>query len=199
MAQCVSTRDDLEALAAPERAVALAALAGSLHRIRRDERGRPIGVDEDLSLIERFGFTRADFQDVRPPLLPAAAPLDQLRAERLAELAAIRYQAETRGIAVDGLPVQTDRETRPNLIAAYAAAAGGLRAEGCVWKFADGVARAVSAETLMAMATAVLDHVQRCYDHEAVVAEIIRASDDPLALDLHTGWPGQSAPVPAQP
>lgn len=126
-------------------------------------------------------------------------PAEDLRAERLAELAAVRYQAETRGIEVAGLPVQTDRESRPNLIAAYAAAAAGLRAEGCVWKFADGVARAVSAETLMAMATAVLDHVQRCYDQEAVLAEIVRASDNPLALDLHTGWPGQSAPVPAQP
>lgn len=126
-------------------------------------------------------------------------PLDELRAERLAELAAIRYAAEVAGITVSGLPVQTDRESRPNLIAAYAAAAAGLRSTGAAWKFADGVARQVSAETLMEMATAVLDHVQRCYDHEAELAAEIRVSAAPLAVDLHAGWPVQSAPVPAQP
>lgn len=116
-------------------------------------------------------------------------PLDELRAERLAELAEIRYAREIGGTAYNGWPLNTDRASQGKAVGAYAMASNGLWPTGSAWKFADGVARALTAGQVQQMALSIAAHVQACFDREAALAETLRASLDPLSVDLMTGWP----------
>lgn len=116
-------------------------------------------------------------------------PVEELRAQRLAELAALRYVHETRGVTVDGLPMQTSREAQASLAHAYMAAQTGLRADGAAWKCADGAHRPLSNAALQALAGAVMRHVQACFDREAGLAGLIRASESPLEVEISQGWP----------
>lgn len=120
------------------------------------------------------------------PEIVAASPRHRFLLE---QLAAVRYGAETAGVAWRGWPVATDRDSRPNLIAAYQSAAAGLRQDGGVWKFADGVARPLTNAEVQSMALAVLAHVQRCFDREAELAAQVRAAIIPDEGVIVTGWP----------
>lgn len=67
----INTRDDLDAIAGtPEHAAFMAMLAGTLWRLEKDDANKTWVAVEDNSTIERFGFTRADFPDVKAPDLP---------------------------------------------------------------------------------------------------------------------------------
>jgi hypothetical protein len=121
--------------------------------------------------------------------------LDQLRAERLAELAAARYQHECGGTTWDDLPVATCRDSQGKASGLFLSVLSGVRADGAVWKFADGVARALTNTQAQALATAIALHVQACFEREAELASVISASEKPWAVDISTGWPSTTPPV----
>lgn len=107
-------------------------------------------------------------------------------ADRLGGLAERRWRAEVSGIVWNGLPIPTGRDDRANIMAEVLAMSLGLRPDPKLWKFADGVARPIGSDDLKAIALAMRAHVQACFDHEAAVAERIRAGEDP---DIEAGWP----------
>lgn len=92
----INTRSDLDALAGtPAHTAFLAALAGTIYRLEKDDARQAWATVQDTSAIERFGFTLDDFPGVRAPALPeyvvppVAVPMAiTMRQARLALLGA---------------------------------------------------------------------------------------------------------------
>ncbi len=113
-------------------------------------------------------------------------------AARKADLASIRWQRETQGIVVNGVPVDTSREAQATL-AALKAYASDLSPEDRIdFKSKSGWI-SLPACTVVVIAQAVLAYVQACYSHEKIVSQRIDAlTDQPESLadlDLSQGWP----------
>lgn len=71
----INTREDLDALEGTvEYAEFMALLEGSLWLIQRDDVNRRFVAIEDNSVIDRFEFTRSDFPNAKPPILPEWTP-----------------------------------------------------------------------------------------------------------------------------
>lgn len=58
----------------PEHVIFMALLSGTLWRLEKDDAAQAWVAIEDNSTIERLGFTRADFPDAQPPVLPEYVP-----------------------------------------------------------------------------------------------------------------------------
>lgn len=120
--------------------------------------------------------------------------LDAVCADLKAKVADLRWQAETGGMKVNGVLIQTDRESRGNLTGAALRADRALRngtAYEVRWKAADGWA-VFDASTILAVAEAAEAHVNACFVREAeIVAQVDAAVtiDDLRAIDLSSGWP----------
>jgi hypothetical protein len=122
----------------------------------------------------------------------AALPtLDELGAQKLAELAALRWERETGGTTVNGMPVATDAVSQTKYIGAVVGAQIDPNAV-INWKMADGTFVSLDAQAITAVAMAVRAHVQTCFNNEAVLKEEIEAAttaEEIAAVDLDTGWP----------
>lgn len=109
------------------------------------------------------------------------APVDHA-----AQIATARYQHETAGITVNGVNIDTHRDSQA-LITAAALSAVIDPAYVCVWKALSGPVE-LTAVQLIDIATAVRAHVQASFDREfqllAAVAEGIYTVDM-----LDHGWP----------
>ena len=101
--------------------------------------------------------------------------------EMLSQLKLARDAAIARGIEVNGLRVQTDDLSQQRLTAAAIAAQ--LDPSVIVrWKTADGSFVSLSASQIVAVALAVRNHVQSCFDREAALVAQIMASEDPSSV-----------------
>ncbi len=107
----INTRADLESLqGTPEYLEFLALLAGSLYRIEVDHAAMTWKSVEDDSMIQRFGFVRADFPNAAAPTLPVYVP------ERVEEL-----DPKLTGIEFDGVMCSATRDDQSGLMAALMA------------------------------------------------------------------------------
>jgi len=116
--------------------------------------------------------------------------LDDLRAD----VAARRYQAETGGTNVNGMQVNTDRESQA-LMTGAAVSAMLDSGYSVRWKTADGFVL-LNAEQLIGLSSAVRAHVQACFDREAELLGAIVDGTYTAAL-LEEGWPNEQVPGPA--
>jgi hypothetical protein len=119
-----------------------------------------------------------------PPLT-----IEEVRANKLAALAAYRYVQETAGIVVGGATIKTDRESQAMISGAKLYADLNLAAL-IDWKGADGWVQ-IDRTTLLAIGQAVGAHVQACFSNERVHAEAIAALTTVAeieAYDFTTGW-----------
>lgn len=104
----------------------------------------------------------------------------------LAAIADRRYQAETSGTTVDGMPINTERDSQALLTAAALQAT--LSPSYTVrWKTEGGFVD-LDAQQVIGLASAVRAHVQACFDREA---ELVAAVEDDSYIDsmLDEGWP----------
>lgn len=108
------------------------------------------------------------------------------QAEQLAAIAAKRFTVETGGIIVQGLPIDTSRDSQ-NLITGAALAADRDPAYRVKWKTAGGFVE-LSATQLLALADAVRKHVQACFNREADLADAVDDGTYQAAM-LEQGWP----------
>jgi hypothetical protein len=124
------------------------------------------------------------------PEPPPPPTLAELRAARLAELAAKRWAVETAGIVVAGHVVRTDRESQALISGAYQLAA--VEPEAVTrFKASSGWVDLSGAE-VQAVALAVARHVRQCFAREAELAAAVEAAEDEAeldAIDLTDGWP----------
>lgn len=106
--------------------------------------------------------------------------------EKKAAIAARRYQAETAGITFSGMPLATDRDSQ-GLINGAALSAYTDATYVCRWKTDAGFVT-LDATTLKAVAKAIRDHVQACFDREAVLLSAVSAGTYTDSM-LEQGWP----------
>ena len=116
--------------------------------------------------------------------------LDDVKSAKMADLAALRYQHETAGIAINDIFIKTDLESQAKITGAWSFSQlnPAVRVN---WKSAYGWIQ-MDATDIAAIAGAVATHVQACFSNERVHAEAIAAletSEAVAAYDLTTGWP----------
>lgn len=101
-------------------------------------------------------------------------------------IAARRFQAETGGAVVEGLTVNTERDSQSLLTgAAFAASLDpGYRIK---WKTGSGFVE-LTGEQVIALASAVRAHVQACFDREAELLGAVVAGSITVEM-LEQGWP----------
>lgn len=135
----------------------------------------PVGYEMiDATEDAVIGATRVDGVFV-PPVVPEP-PLDPV-----VHLAAYRWEKENGGVVVGGLPVLTDQFTRTNLIGARIRAMEDP-SYSVQWKTPAGFF-VLGAATIIAVADAVADHVQKCFGAEAAVLANIESYSDAAAIE----------------
>lgn len=120
--------------------------------------------------------------------------LAEMKQRKLDELADRRWQVETGGVSFGEMTIPTDRETSRLMIkTAYDRAREDPEYQIPNWKAANGVFVTLTNSMIIAIGDAVLNHIQACFDHEAVLTAAILAAEDEEALeaiDINSGWPG---------
>jgi hypothetical protein len=107
---------------------------------------------------------------------PSVEILADLKVDRRAEFAAIRYDEEVGGITYNGVRMHTDRESQSKYTAAIVALTA-TQQYPPVWKGIDGWLAISSAEDLMGLATAVNAHVAALYVKEAALDAQVEAAE----------------------
>ena len=109
-------------------------------------------------------------------------------------IAARRYIAETAGIEVYGIRIDTGRDSQA-LITGAALNAVIDPTYICNWKTPSGFVQ-LDAQTLIGVATTLRSHVQACFDREAELLEALDAGEFSEGM-LEEGWPNESVPAAA--
>ncbi|RAU40152.1 DUF4376 domain-containing protein [Pseudomonas sp. RIT411] len=102
-------------------------------------------------------------------------------------IAARRYQAQIAGTTLEGMPVDTSTDSQA-LITGAALAAVLDSNYVCRWKMADSTRVELDAKMIIAVASAVRDHIQACYDREAELLTAVADGTFSEAM-LQEGWP----------
>lgn len=111
-------------------------------------------------------------------------------------IASARYDHEVAGVTVDGLSIETDRDTR-NTILDKALAAVVDPAYFCNLKTATGFVE-VNAAQILTISSAIRSYVQRCFDREEELLVAVQAGTYSGDM-LGTGWPSQIFKTPELP
>lgn len=120
--------------------------------------------------------------------LPPEPTFDELKAQKKAEIAAARYEAETAGTTVNGVLIDTGRDSQA-LITGAALAAMLDDGYSLNWKTENGFIH-LTAPEIIAVAQAVRAHVQNCFDREAELCALVDAAKTAEDLDeILISWP----------
>lgn len=107
--------------------------------------------------------------------------LDELKAQKKQEIALARYEAETSGTTVNGVLIDTGRDSQA-LITGAALAAMLDGDYSLNWKTAAGFIH-LTAPEIIAVAQAVRAHVQACFDREGELVALVDAAQNAEELD----------------
>jgi hypothetical protein len=115
----------------------------------------------------------------------AIAPtLEMAKQVKTEEIAAARYAEETGGVQVNGVPIKTDHESL-TMINGAALQATQDPAYTCNWKTEQGFI-SLTTEQIIAVATAIRQHVQASFDKEAEKMTLIEAAETIEAVQAIT-------------
>lgn len=106
-----------------------------------------------------------------------------------------RYAAEIGGMVVEGMPLDTGRDSQA-LITGAAVSAMLDAGYSVRWKTQSGFVE-LDAEQIISVASAVRAHVQACFDREAELLAALDAGEFAPEM-LQEGWPDGSVPAPAE-
>ncbi|GHV50478.1 hypothetical protein FACS1894216_02750 [Synergistales bacterium] len=109
------------------------------------------------------------------PIPPETEVIEDMKVDKLVEIAAARWAEETGGVSLNGMSLDTSRESQA-LITGAALQATIDNAYACRWKTAQGFAE-LSAQQIIGAAQAVRAHVQACFDREAELAAAAAAAE----------------------
>lgn len=175
------------------RTVASARWADSAHRsIIAEIDGRSLHVPDDPANSDRRAI--AQWEAAGNVIAEPPAPtLAELKAQKLAALADRRWRAEVGGATVDGVTIQTDRDSQIKWSVVFGLAKLDPNYSVPNWKLPDGSFMPLANQQILDFSHAARLHVQACFDHEAALAAEIAAAADPAtleAVDIEAGWPG---------
>ena len=130
----------------------------------------------------------ADWTDVAPTAPDAewdgsgwVVPFSVLVERKKASIAQARYEAEIAGVTINGVSIKTDRESQ-GLLTGAALKAMQDNTYVCRWKGIDGFVE-LTAPQIIAIADAVREHVQSCFDHEAELLPLIASAETEAELE----------------
>lgn len=137
------------------------------------------GVDDALlaEVMTAWGETPT----VSDKPLPPEPTLDELKAQKKAEIAAARYEVETAGTTVNRITIDTGRDSQA-LITGAAVAAMLDENYSLNWKTTSGFIH-LTAPEIIAVAQAVRAHVQSCFDREGELVALVDAAQTAEELD----------------
>ncbi|MFD2677988.1 DUF4376 domain-containing protein [Camelimonas lactis] len=122
-------------------------------------------VECSAAVRQGWVYEGGELSEPPPPPPPSQADLAAYAADK-------RWQAETGGITVAGVPVATDDRSKTMIMGARIKAdADSSYTVG--WKGADGSFVSLTAPQIIAISDAVLAHVDACFAAEAAVAAAI--------------------------
>jgi len=113
--------------------------------------------------------------------LPPEPTLDELKTQKKSAIAAARYEAETAGTTVNGVLIDTGRDSQA-LITGAALAAVIDSSYSLNWKTENGFIH-LTAPEIIAVAQAVRAHVQTCFDREGELVALVDAAQTAEELD----------------
>lgn len=118
-------------------------------------------------------------------LITAQDKAASARAEKYADLANLRWQRETGGLALPGgMSIITTRESQAQIAGVVQSINAGLISEHVDWKLASGWQQLTTAQ-ITAVAGAVADHVKQCFAAErAVTAQMDAIAGDLSGFDI---------------
>ena len=112
-------------------------------------------------------------------------PIEPLKNDKLARLATKRWEVETNGITLNDMFIATDDRSKALIY-------GAKGREVSSFKISTGTFISLTSEQTSAIAEAVSNHVQACFDREKeLTALIITAenSEELNSIDINAGWP----------
>lgn len=141
---------------------------------------RAFDPDADEAFIPKGlnSISQAEFKALVAAKTPAVHPAQQI--------AAARFEHEIAGILVDGVPYETGRDSQA-MVAGAALSAVIDPGYVCNWKTRSGPVR-LDATKLIAVAIAVRNHVQACFDREKDLLLALDAGSFVESM-LTEGWP----------
>ena len=120
--------------------------------------------------------------------LPPEPTFEELKTQKKAEIAAARYTREIAGTTVNGVTIDTGRDSQA-LITGAALAAVIDSNYSLNWKTASGFIH-LTAPEIIAVAQAVRAHVQSCFDREGELVALVDAAQTAEELEeIVISWP----------
>jgi len=116
--------------------------------------------------------------------------LETLRRARLSALASRRWAAETGGMLFEGSRFATDEAAQTKYVGALLACQQDPQTV-LQWKTADGEFLRLDAPAVLRLVSAIRQHIQHCFDLEALRTAQIDAAADPgelARIDIESGW-----------
>ena len=133
-------------------------------------------------------YTPEEWEALHPTPTPPEPTLDELKAQKKSAIAAARYEAETAGTTVNGITIDTGRDSQA-LITGAALAAMLDENYSLNWKTTAGFIH-LTAPEIIAVAQSVRAHVQSCFDREGELVALVDAAETKEDLDeIIISWP----------
>lgn len=105
-------------------------------------------------------------------------PLAELQEKLLAKIAERRWQHETGGVVINGMPVDTSDRSKTLIVGKYRKAEKSAPGATFTWKTNAGPVQ-ITAATMIAIGDAIEDFIQDCFDREAVLIPAANALTEP--------------------
>jgi len=123
---------------------------------------------DDIFSISNTHVVAQDGQAVEAgTIIRTSTPLTaKARTDKKGQIAASRYGSETSGVTLNGMTVKTDRESQSMLNGAFALVQFDPT-KVVKWKMENGAFIQLDASAITAIAMAVTDHIEQCFNKEA--------------------------------
>ena len=145
----------------------------------------PLGNPEVWSKKPDGYYTIEEWAALHPAPKPT---IDELKTQKKAAIAAARYEREIAGVTVNGVLIDTGRDSQA-LITGAALAAVIDSGYSLNWKTTAGFIH-LSAPEIISVAQAVRAHVQSCFDREGELVALVDAAQSAEDLDsIVITWP----------
>lgn len=121
----------------------------------------------------------------------AAQRFAEAKAQRLADLADIRWRHEGGGVSIGGVTVPTDESMQIKITGARLAAEADP-SYTVRWKVAPGDFVSLDTAAVIGLSNSVRAHIQACYNNEDALSAQINAASTTAeldAVDITAGWP----------
>ena len=104
------------------------------------------------------------------------------------DLSQIRASKQSQGVTIDGVEIQTDKESRAEMNHyVMESVINGL--VNVNWKKADGTFEVYTVHDFKPVYKAVVSYVDECFQREMALIKELNEAKDPSAVDLESGWP----------